>query len=91
MPSAQAAVDNLRAEVAALRAELQHTQDKLNALECSQTKQATIAGASHSGSHPTASWEGTDHTMSKDEVERYSRQILLHSFGPQGAHLSFQL
>ena len=30
-------------------------------------------------------WQGKDHSLSKDQVERYSRQILLQCMGVQGA------
>jgi hypothetical protein len=32
-------------------------------------------------------WEGVDHTLTKEQIERYSRQILLPSFGVKGTLL----
>lgn len=36
----------------------------------------------------TGGWKGVDHTLSKAQLERYSRQILLGSFGVQGRRLT---
>ena len=80
--------DNLR-----LQEEVEQLRQKLSKLTAAENGVATSAqgqNGQHSSSlqssngpaHPA--WEGMQHSLSKGQVERYSRQILLHSFGVQG-------
>ena len=87
---AELVLDNLR-----LQEEVKQLRQKLSKLTAADNGVATSAPAqSHNGQHssslPTSNgpappaWEGVQHSLSKGQVERYSRQILLHSFGVQG-------
>jgi hypothetical protein len=87
----------LRAQNAALQVEV----DRLRAAASAAAQQAPLVaalsasgGEAHSGRvangralppEPPASWDGLGHGLSKDQIARYSRQIILHSFGVQGA------
>lgn len=82
--SSEEELERLRAENAALRAELE-------VLRCSQQPPAAQAPAAANGSGGGAAcpaafapWDGLQHGLDKDQIARYSRQIILHRFGVQG-------
>ena len=76
-----------------LQEEVKQLRQKLSKLTAAENGVAASA-QSHNGQHSSSSpnsdgpahpaWEGVQHSLSKGQVERYSRQILLHSFGVQG-------
>lgn len=78
----------LQAENARLRAEL----DRLKASACDPEQQAAPAAAAPAGGGAAAglngsaapsSWDGLGHGLTAAQIARYSRQIVLHSFGVQ--------
>lgn len=71
-------------EAIALEAEIQALRRQLRALESQYSKNTTQgkgAGVSllHGGSG--SAWDVSGHGLTKEQVERYSRQIILPSFG----------
>lgn len=90
-------IEELQSENQKLREDLQHLQSRLALLEASSNgkkdshpifaadeaqnkpkqSQASAAGAS-------GNWTGVGHNLSKEQVERYSRQILHGSMGAEG-------
>ena len=83
-----ASVAELQAENARLRSEI----ERLKAAAGGAQQQTAAAAAAPNGSAATtgsnaaaapASWDGLGHGLSAAQVARYSRQIVLHSFGVQ--------
>ena len=73
-------------EAIALEAEIQALRRQLRALESQYSKNTTqVKGAGvsllHSGSGSGSAWDVSGHGLTKEQVERYSRQIILPSFG----------
>lgn len=88
-PSAEEELRRLRARNAELEAELNNLRAAAKASEhqAAQEQQppdAAANGASQGDFPPAASWDGLQHGLDKDQIARYSRQIILHSFGVQG-------
>lgn len=98
-------IDGLRVELEQAEAKLQALKscpEERNAPNGVQDPDFTN-GANHEGrtrseddcEHHVAKerlrWEGSNHSMTKEQLERYSRQILLHSFGPQGGSIPLSL
>lgn len=86
-------------ELARLRAQnaaLQRECDRLNSRFGAPAEQGPLQAAAGGGAVASdgeatavaspASWDGLGHGLTKDQIARYSRQIVLHSFGVQGAH-----
>lgn len=75
-------LEQLRAENARLQAEIK----RLNRGNGSGGEAGPpSANAAASAAAPSArEWDGEGHGLSRDQVARYSRQILLHSFGVHG-------
>lgn len=67
-------------EAVALEAEIQALRCKLHALE-SQYSKHMARDAGMSSHHRNGTWDASGHGLSKGQVERYSRQIILPSFG----------
>ena len=83
-----AGVDRLRAEVASLRSQLlavQAAAPKAQKVDAQNGCKPTESGTSQRDS--TGSWQGEAHGLTKAQVERYSRQIVLPAFGVNGAAL----
>lgn len=60
-----------------LEKELAEANEKLTRIGCTHDRER------HEHMSP---WDGRGHHLNKEQVERYSRQIILPSFGVQGAH-----
>lgn len=77
-------LQRLRVENEALRAEL----DALKRSQQPPAAQAPAAAPAANGGGAAcpafASWDGMHHGLDKEQISRYSRQIILHSFGVQG-------
>ena len=87
-------------EVTLLRAQLASLQLELDNLRAQQTvgsnaqRPATAAAATDATDATSAAaaatvgaspaWDGLQHGLSRDQIARYSRQVILHSFGVQG-------
>lgn len=67
-------------EAIALEAEIQALRHKLHALE-SQYSNHMARDTGVSSHHRSGTWDASGHGLSKGQVERYSRQIILPSFG----------
>ncbi len=74
-----------------LEQENEKLRGELERLRLSQrsavTVPAVVADSKARGpptSSSSASWDGAAHSLTKHQVERYSRQVLLGSFGPHG-------
>ena len=89
----------LRSEVAQLRKRVADLEAQLLLKSSTlETRSNNVAGGTpeHTGSDQTSNevpgkcfgWKGIDHTLNKNQVERYSRQILLRSFGVEGGFQS---
>ncbi|PSC70689.1 Adenylyltransferase and sulfurtransferase MOCS3 [Micractinium conductrix] len=83
-------------ELARLRAQnaaLQRECDRLNSRFGAPAEQGPLQAAAGGGAVASdgeatavaspASWDGLGHGLTKDQIARYSRQIVLHSFGVQ--------
>lgn len=69
-------------EAIALEAEIQALRHKLHALESQYSKHvARDIGEGEPSHHRSGTWDASGHGLSKGQVERYSRQIILPSFG----------
>lgn len=95
----QQELERLRAQNAQLQAELRalrasQTGASPPAVEqlAPPPEQPPLAANGNACSHPAMaravahSWDGLKHGLDKDQIARYSRQIVLHSFGVQGGH-----
>ena len=80
-------LQRLRAENEALKAEL----DALKRSQQPPAAQAPAAAPAANGGGAAgtafAAWDGMHHGLDKEQISRYSRQIILHSFGVQGGRL----
>ena len=87
MANSSEELEQLRAENARLKAYI----NDLNASGDQCTTNGT-SDAEEPPKFPTAAgpWDGFGHGLSKEEVARYSRQIILPSFGVQGTLNSTQ-
>ena len=76
----------LRQEISLLKQKLERLQDPLSAEEPFLNAQShPISTCTEpSATHTSVPWQGNGHNLSKDNVERYSRQILLSCMGVQG-------
>ncbi len=77
-------------ELAQLRAQNARLQAEVERLKAAAAagEQRGAPGASTSANGTAASlpsWDGLHHGLTKEQIGRYSRQIVLHSFGVQGA------
>ncbi len=80
-------VARLRAEVASLRAQLRAALDARP--PAAQQERACPAPDHDNSASPepgAAVWRGDPHGLTKDQVERYSRQLVLSEFGVAGMH-----
>jgi len=82
-------VARLRAEVASLRAQLRAALDARPPV--AQQEGALPALDRDGSARPepetgAAVWRGEPHGLTKDQVERYSRQLVLSEFGVAGMH-----
>lgn len=71
-------------EVERLRAENEHLRAQLAAVCPANGQQSSAEPAEACLARPPAFWDGLQHGLSKEEVGRYSRQLILHSFGVHG-------
>jgi hypothetical protein len=71
-------LDRLREENANLRAHL----DQLRVSAASNGTHEAAAEACPA--RPHATWDGTQHGLTKEQIGRYSRQLILHNFGVHG-------
>lgn len=79
----QAEVQRLKA--AAARGEPQAAQEQAPPATAAATAPAAPANCSCTAVNgDLPAWDGLQHGLSKDQIARYSRQIILHSFGVQG-------
>lgn len=82
-------VGQLRRKVADLEAQLR-TRCRSGDTDAAQSIPQASASSTESNhsSHGTSGrlpgWQGVNHSLNKDQIERYSRQILLRSFGVEG-------
>ena len=76
----------LSEEVILLKKKLEQLQAPVGAQNVfSKTPVAPLLKCAESSSRQSKiTWQGKDHNLSKEQVERYSRQILLNSMGVQG-------
>ena len=86
----------LRQENAHLRALLERSGSRRNTTSCNDGDQhghqTCPASAEHQARAERSSsarlgWEGNGHELTKEQIGRYSRQIILPSFGAQGVHM----
>lgn len=89
-PSVEEELQRLKAENAQLKAELDQLRATSGGGQPAQEQPPAAAngasaadGCSPANGHATPSWDGLQHGLSKDQIARYSRQIVLHSFGVQ--------
>jgi len=68
--------ENYLDRIKVLERELEEANERLKRVGC------TLDRERHEDSSP---WDGRGHRLNKEQVERYSRQIILPSFGVQGA------
>lgn len=72
-------LEHLRAENEALKVEVQRLRQAQSSSVPEPRSQNDLDTPS------THSWDGLGHGLSRDDIARYSRQIILPSFGAQGA------
>ena len=86
----------LRQENAHLRALLERSGSGRNTMSSNDSDQhghhTCPASAEHQAGVERSSsaqlgWEGNGHELTKEQIGRYSRQIILPSFGAQGVHM----
>ena len=86
--SGEKELGQLREQNARLQAEV----ERLKAAVAGPGQQGAQAAAANGAAAPDGAagsfpaWDGLRHGLSKDQIARYSRQIVLHSFGVQGAN-----
>lgn len=72
-------------ELSRLRAQNSQLQRELDRLTGSGPLQQSAPDAANgAAAAATPSWDGLQHGLNKEQIARYSRQIVLHSFGVQG-------
>ena len=87
-PGCEVELQRLRAQNAQLQAELERLKSATTGAQSPEAQSAAAAlgsGAAACGA-PLPAWDGLQHGLSKEQIARYSRQIILHSFGVQGRH-----
>lgn len=81
-------LERLQLENAELRVELERLRASVGAQQPPAPQQAAAAAAgapaANGGGAARPSWDGEQHGLDKGQIARYSRQIILHSFGVQG-------
>ena len=95
MGTPDAELQQLRAENAQLRAEVERLRAAAAGQPAQQQpeQQQANGGAAADGaacaSPDPPSWDGMQHGLDQGQIARYSRQIILPSFGVQGAAASW--
>lgn len=80
-------LERLRAENEALKAELEALKRSQQPPAAQAPAAAPAANGGGAACPAFAPWDGMQHGLDKQQISRYSRQIILHSFGVQGGWL----
>ena len=85
LPGAQEELQRLRQQNAHLQAELDRLKLAAAGLGHQEAPQPPLPpAAATAAAAGLPAWDGLQHGLSRDQIARYSRQIVLHSFGVQG-------
>ena len=78
--------EGLREEIFSLKRKLEHLQEPVGRqnVSCKKAVPAHSDCIDSSLGQRKIAWQGKDHDLNKEQVERYSRQILLNCMGVQG-------
>lgn len=90
----QADNERLRSELRDIKARLKREEGVLSgssSLSADQRQASEEPGGVKVHSHQKLRWAGINHTLNKDQLERYSRQILLGIMGTEGNKDTFLL